>query len=276
MRKTEAARSQSRTARPVILSSSSQIPIARRPANAAVLRQAILEALSPIVQSQSLVASALVHLLRPLCDNFLLHPRVSSLGVSDESGDLLSVSFLHRFGMRDFLLRIIGYHGLRLSVMSCFVLFSLHLISLLHLLTPSLPNLQSIKPNDIFSSHCTHVHDMILASMLSSSVFYEGHCSCYLPLCFAPCFLPTHPWAPLPCHVFFIIALFASMEQLHVQIEIHISWTFHVPSPLLISILLCKVLVVDSVMHPCMTEEDRTGKVTSIALPMQYYIVGPN
>lgn len=57
------------------------------------------------------------------------------------------------------------------------------------------------------------------------------------------------------------------MEQLHVQIEIHISWTFHVPSPLLTSILPCKILVVASVMHPCMTEEDRTGKVTSIALP---------
>ncbi len=128
----------------------------------------------------------------------------------------------------------------------------------------SLPNLQSIKPNDVFS-HCTHVHDIILASMLTPPVFMKVIvCVTYLS-CFALCFLPTHPWVPLPCRVFFIITPFGSKEQLHVQVEIHISWTFHVPS-LLTSTLLCKILVVASVMHLCMTEEDGAGKIMPIVL----------
>lgn len=49
------------------------------------------------------------------------------------------------------------------------------------------------------------------------------------------------------------------------QVEIHISWTLHVPGPLT-SILLCKALVVASVMHPCMDGEGRTGKAMPVVL----------
>lgn len=57
---------------------------------------------------------------------------------------------------------------------------------------------------------------MILASMLTPSVLMKVIVRVTYLFCFVLCFLPTHPWASLPCRVFFIITLFGSMEQLHV------------------------------------------------------------